>query len=121
MRRCILVRGADLSMFQLASSDGRVWSISWQFLSGGRRLGYLDDEILQVLETAATRFQNGLHFTKSSGIFRQWDRRVEVVNAVMFHAEDENVAQGTREEARIPIAALFLGRWCGAQLKNSEM
>ena len=78
-------------MFQLASSDGRVWSISWQFLSGGRRLGYLDDEILQVLETAATRFQNGLHFTKSGGIFRQRDCGVEMMNAVMFHAEDQDV------------------------------
>jgi hypothetical protein len=60
----------------------------------------LDDEILQVLETAATRFQNGQHFTKSGGIFRQRDCGVEVVNAVMFHAEDENVPQWTREEAR---------------------
>ena len=65
---------------------------------------------LQVLETAATRFQDRLHFTKSGGIFRQRDRRVEMVNAVMFHAEDEDVSQGAREEARIPIAAFFLRR-----------
>ena len=43
---------------------------------------------LQVLETAATRFQDRLHFTKSGRIFRQRDRRVEMVNAVMLHAED---------------------------------
>lgn len=46
------------------------------------------NQILQVLETAATRFQNGLHFTKGGGIFRQRDRGVEMVNAMMFHAED---------------------------------
>jgi hypothetical protein len=43
---------------------------------------------LQVLETAATRFQERLHFTKSGGIFRQRDRGVGMVNAVMLHAED---------------------------------
>lgn len=43
---------------------------------------------LQMFETAAACFQDWLHFTKSGGIFCQRDRRVEMVNAVMFHPKD---------------------------------
>jgi hypothetical protein len=43
--------------------------------------------MLQVFETAATRFQDGF-FTKSSRILRQRDRGVEMMNAVICHADD---------------------------------
>jgi hypothetical protein len=56
--------------------------------SGPRLLRVEGSAYLQVFEAATTRFQDGLHFTKSGGIFRQRDRGVEMVNAVMFHAED---------------------------------
>ncbi|SRR5579871_1334557 len=53
------------------------------------RLLRVEREIyLQVFETAAARFQDGLHFTKGGGIFRQRDRGIEMMNAVMLHAED---------------------------------
>jgi len=66
--------------------------------------------LLKVLEAAAARFEDGLHLTKSGGIFRQRDRGVEMMNAVMLHAEDQDISQGTREETRIPITAFFLRR-----------
>ena len=31
-----------------------------------------------------------------------------MVNAVMLHAEDQDISQGAREEARVPITAFFV-------------
>src|SRR5262249_32868358 len=65
---------------------------------------------LDVLEAAAPRLKNRLHLAKRGCVSRQRYRRVKVVDAVMLHAENEDVAKGAGEETRVSVAALFVGR-----------